>query len=417
MVRSRRTRNRVMKTGADGQGVIDRRDRSDRMVATVSDSSQEETVRERAPVTPGEGRVTPGHNPQGRTTRVEKIQQVAGGAGDVNTSQVVAGGAGDVNTSQVVTFLVVIHLVIVVPLALHYIPSGRNGIFYYYYNRTEGESYALWPQEAEMGRLPITAATHAIFIIHGFSESSHRPWIKRLTHALLAARVEEERVVVVVDYWDFHSLIYPRVRKNASKVASLVAQLIDTLVIHNNLQLAKTHLIGFSLGGRISGMVGDRITTGKVARITGIDASYPWTPPKTKDQFLDAGDASLVVNIRTSPVGSHAPPSHIDFYANGGLSQPGCDDWYFPYLVQQVCNHYRSVALMIEAVKHADDRVFPACGCPDWESFKNHTCDCQTVNNFGLYPNTRNPHSSKKRICSTQGGALSSSRVICICDG
>ncbi|XP_069936602.1 phospholipase A1 member A [Cherax quadricarinatus] len=119
-----------------------------------------------------------------------------------------------------------------------------------------------------------------------------------------------------------------------------------------------------------------------------LDASYPWLPPKTKEEFLDAGDAALVVNLRTSFIGSHSPPGHIDFYANGGLSQPGCQKWYYPYTAQQVCNHFRAVALMIEAVKHARDRVFPACGCPDWNTFQDNTCDCHNVNNFGLYPNT-----------------------------
>ncbi|KAK8720273.1 hypothetical protein OTU49_013453, partial [Cherax quadricarinatus] len=197
----------------------------------------------------------------------------------------------------------------------------------------------------------------------------------------------EETVVVVVDYWDMLSLIYSHMRQNARLVATLVAAIIDNLVTHNNMKLNQTHLIGFSLGGRISGMVGARITTGQLASITGIDASYPWVPPESDEEFLEASDASLVVNLRTSPVGSHSPPGHIDFYPNGGLTQPGCQDWYTPYLVEQVCNHYRAVALLIEAVRHARDGVFPACGCPDWNTFQDNTCDCHIVNNFGLYPN------------------------------
>ncbi|KAG7171283.1 Phospholipase A1 member A-like, partial [Homarus americanus] len=152
----------------------------------------------------------------------------------------------------------------------------------------------------------------------------------------------------------------------------------------------------------------------------GMDASYPWLPPRINEEFLDAGDAILVVNIRTSSIGSHSPPGHIDFYANGGLSQPGCQNWYFPDTAKQVCNHYRAVALMIEAVKYAGKEVFSACGCPDLQSFQNNTCDCQIVNNFGLYPNARDyltENPQKIRIYKCKKLGLVEKKKYCIALG
>ncbi|XP_045622276.2 lipase member H [Procambarus clarkii] len=284
-----------------------------------------------------------------------------------------------------VSTVVALLAVVVVKVYPSY-PSGKVGVLFYYSTSVHEDRKEFRATEEGVALLPVGPHTPIFIVIHGYTESSIRPWVVSLTNALLAH--DTKSVVILVDYWDLLTISRPYMMINVRNIANITASMIDLLVVEKGVKLTNIHVMGFSLGGRIGGLVGDRIQTGTIGRITGIDASYPWLPPKTKDEFLDAGDASLVVNIRTSFIGSYSPPGHIDFYANGGLSQPGCDDWFLPNQAHQVCNHYRSVALMIEAVKHADDRVFPACGCPDWESFKNHTCDCQTVNNFGLYPNT-----------------------------
>ncbi|XP_037786437.1 uncharacterized protein LOC119582293 [Penaeus monodon] len=151
-------------------------------------------------------------------------------------------------------------------------------------------------------------------------------------------------------------------------------------------RLSEVHLIGFSLGGRISGIIGGRVKSGKIGRITGLDASYPWAQSPSSSEFLDASDAKLVVNMRTSPVGSRSPPGHIDFYAHDGLLQPGCDKWYFPNAIKNTCSHYRSVFMLIEAVQNAHRRLFPSCSCESWEKFQAKLCDCQVINHFGLFP-------------------------------
>lgn len=74
---------------------------------------------------------------------------------------------------------------------------------------------------------------------------------------------------------------------------------------------------------------------------SGLDASYPWAQSPSSSEFLDASDAKLVVNMRTSPVGSRSPPGHIDFYAHDGLLQPGCDKWYFPNASE--CSSYMEI--------------------------------------------------------------------------
>lgn len=265
-------------------------------------------------------------------------------------------------------------------------PTGRMGVLFYYCTSSHQDRKEMNATKESLASLPVSPSTPVTFVIHGFTESSIRSWVISLTDALLAH--DSKSVVILVDYWDLTTISRPYMMGNVRHIAGITAHLIDLLVEEKGVRLANVHVIGFSLGGRISGLVGERIQTGTLGRITGIDASYPWLPPRTNSEFLDAGDADLVVNIRTSPVGSHSPPGHIDFYANGGLSQPGCQRWYFPEKVEQICSHYRAVWLMVEAVEHAGQGVFPACRCPDWESFQDHQCDCQIVNNFGLFPNS-----------------------------
>lgn len=265
-------------------------------------------------------------------------------------------------------------------------PSGHTGVLFFFSTSSHEDRKEFKATKEGMELLPVSSSTPVFIIIHGYTESSIRPWVINLTNAMLDH--DAVCVVILVDYWDMTTISRPYMMINVRHIATVTASMIDLLVLEKGVRLSNTHVLGFSLGGRIAGLVGDRVQTGTIGRITGLDASYPWLPPKTKEEFLDAGDAALVVNLRTSFIGSHSPPGHIDFYANGGLSQPGCQKWYYPYTAQQVCNHFRAVALMIEAVKHARDGVFPACGCPDWDTFQDNTCDCHNVNNFGLYPNT-----------------------------
>ncbi|XP_042217724.1 lipase member H-like isoform X2 [Homarus americanus] len=246
-----------------------------------------------------------------------------------------------------------------------------------------GEKHEFWSTDEGVVDLPITNHTHLTLIIHGFSESSHRPWIRRLSDALLSVG-KEERVVVVVDYWDLHTINYLQMRHNARQVASLIAHLIDTLVVHKSLQLAHTHVIGFSMGGRISGMVGSKLTTGQLGRITALDPSYPILHPVDPSETLDQNDAQLVVVLRTSLVAYYNPPGHVDFYPNGGIVQPGCDVWFYPDIVQQSCSHFRAVKLGVEAVRRGQQQVFPSCGCDSWGSFANNSCDCLLTSNFDL---------------------------------
>lgn len=274
--------------------------------------------------------------------------------------------------------------VVVVKVYPNY-PSGRLGVLFYHCTSSHVDRKEFKATKTGVGELPLSQDSRVDILIHGYTESSFRSWVLNLTDALLVA--EPGSIVILVDYWDLVTISRPYMMANVRKIADVTAHLIDLLVQERGIQLERIHMLGFSLGGRICGLVGDRVKSGLIGRITGIDASYPWLPPKTNNEFLDAGDAALVVNLRTSVIGSHSPPGHIDFIVNGGLAQPGCSKWYFPDTVIQVCNHYRAVWILVEALRRGGS-VFPACRCDSWESFVDHSCACDVINHFVLNTNT-----------------------------
>ncbi|XP_045138512.1 endothelial lipase-like isoform X1 [Portunus trituberculatus] len=280
----------------------------------------------------------------------------------------------------VVSILMALVAVMVVKIYPNY-PTGKLGVLFYYCTSSHEDRREVKATSAGVAGLPLSPDTQISIIIHGYTESSFRMWVLNLTDVLLVA--EPGSLVILVDYWDLVTISRPYMMANTRQIANTTAQFIDLLVEERGVRLGKIHVIGFSLGGRISGLVGDRVKSGSLGRITGLDASYPWLPPKTKDEFLDASDAALVVTLRTSTIGSYSPPGHIDFHANGGHIQPGCSTWYLPKTAEQVCSHYRAVWIMVEAVRDGSG-AFPACRCDTRESFVHHSCACETVNHFSL---------------------------------
>lgn len=285
--------------------------------------------------------------------------------------------------TKILLVVVAIHAIFILPFFVYYTPSGHRGVFFYYLtNKTSLDWHEFQRTTEGISKIPVTSETTLTFIIHGFSESSYRNWIKRLSQAILA-REDGHNIVLVVDYWDFHRIEYYWMGYNAFFVSKQIVDVIDKLVIHNNLQLSRTHLIGFSLGGRMCGMVAAQLKTGKVGKITALDPTFPLVDSEDKFGALDFSDAEMVVVLRTSLIAYYSPLGHVDFFVNGGYVQPGCDAWWFPHLVQQLCSHYRVVVLAIEAEVDAG-RAFPSCICPDYISFRNGSCTCQPTTHFDL---------------------------------
>ena len=134
---------------------------------------------------------------------------------------------------------------------------------------------------------------------------------------------------------------------------------------------------------------------------------------------LDPTDAEFVTVIHTDTLvtitelgaGMAQPIGHIDFYPNGGLYQPGCNNGgiiqYLKFLVAEkshwweaskryiACSHIRSYEFFIESIN--TQCPFIAVPCASWSLFQEGGCfDCanQYCPRFGLDAEPRNYHAS-----------------------
>ena len=91
------------------------------------------------------------------------------------------------------------------------------------------------------------------------------------------------------------------------------------------------HLVGFSLGAQISGLIGRKViekSQGKfvIPRITGLDPGKLPEYTKTPIAYLNGGDATFVDTIHTETLffASTISVGNSSFWVNGGCSQKMC---------------------------------------------------------------------------------------------
>lgn len=105
-----------------------------------------------------------------------------------------------------------------------------------------------------------------------------------------------------------------------------MAELIDFLVNIHGMQLVDLMVVGHSLGAHISGVAGNKLKSGRIPVIVGLDPAYPLFTKKNTDSRLSVNDAEYVQAIHTNGghLGLSYPVGHADFYPNWGRDQPGC---------------------------------------------------------------------------------------------
>jgi hypothetical protein len=140
------------------------------------------------------------------------------------------------------------------------------------------------------------------------------------------------------------------------------------------------HLIGFSLGAHVVGKAG-AIVDGVVPRITGLDPAYPAFSLDDTDGRLDTSDAAFVDVIHTNSgtllqAGLSFPTAigHVDFFANGGHSQPGCGLISGDLLdLLNGCSHGRAPDYFTESIN--SQVGFLATRCDEWKDFTSGACN------------------------------------------
>ncbi|XP_026315750.1 pancreatic triacylglycerol lipase-like [Hyposmocoma kahamanoa] len=182
--------------------------------------------------------------------------------------------------------------------------------------------FALDPQSITSA--PFVKDAPIKIIIHGYTKDKDS-----IPNTLLRPAYMEccDYNLISVDYGPLaRSPCYIQAVDNTQLVANCTAQLVNVLVQDYGFDLSKFHVIGFSLGGQIAGIMANFMTSGRLERVTGLDPAFPLFTTLDNSKKLDSGDAKFVDVLHTNALqaGKLEPSGTVDFYANDGSVQPGC---------------------------------------------------------------------------------------------
>lgn len=111
---------------------------------------------------------------------------------------------------------------------------------------------------------------------------------------------------------------------NVRECGAYVAQMYDYLV-SEGFNLKDIHCTGHSLGAHVCGFSGKGVTSGTIARITGLDPSEAEFDVTNPEGRLNSTDADYVDVIHTSAgTGYIDAIGQVDYFPNSGDDQPGC---------------------------------------------------------------------------------------------
>ncbi|CAG9574217.1 unnamed protein product [Danaus chrysippus] len=230
---------------------------------------------------------------------------------------------------------------------------------------------------------------HTVIIFHAFMETPDDGSVLWLREAFVPRG--DTNVIIVNAQTLEAGPWYIRAAENTWYIGRIGALFIDYLV-SRGLKLSRTHLIGHSLGAQSAGVAGGSIQSGKVSRITGLDAALPLFNKLPLKQRLDPSDAEFVDAIHTDAgiFGFKDPVGHVDFYPNGGISpQPGCElENVVPQqqlLFDVFCSHWRSYMFFTESVTRPYSFVATRCG--SYRDYENGYCAGEPTTHMGLAVN------------------------------
>jgi len=221
-----------------------------------------------------------------------------------------------------------------------------------------------------------------VFLCHGFCSSGEdKGWMNTMKDEILAGY---DYNVVMIDWENganvgVFNLDYPKASQNTRVVGDMFGQLLQYMESTANLQVGNVHCIGHSLGAHVCGYAGKVI---KYDRISGMDPAGPYFEDTPDYVRLDKADAAFVDSIHTdgeplfeAGCGMMQAISHVDYYPNGGVDQPGCRS------IKLGCSHARSHELYVETIRGSCELT--GHKCDSYDAYENGQCEDCTKTDCG----------------------------------
>jgi len=252
--------------------------------------------------------------------------------------------------------------------------------------------------------------------IHGYGESWPKQYLFDMKDGLIALG---NNVLIVRWTTGSKGPDYFKASANTQTVGAAIALVMNSLIEQNKVDLSLSTVVGFSLGAHVAGYIGDRLPG--LRRIIGLDPAGPMFACQPIQTRLDPTDALFVQAIHTNGdnffyggAGTLEQMGDIDFYANGGQIQAGCDRGV-PQAVHDIlhlnfssmgddlsCSHDRAHDLFIETVNEAANpstscnyMSFPCDSSADWTAGKCFQCGSNGCPTFGYTTDIGTPYSGK----------------------
>ncbi|KAJ9581263.1 hypothetical protein L9F63_023560, partial [Diploptera punctata] len=235
--------------------------------------------------------------------------------------------------------------------------------FYLYTRDTQQNPQLLDSLDAlSLWQSRFNAAHKTKVIIHGFGGGRHLSPSTDLRDAYFK---HGDYNIVIVDYSTLvKEPCLSQVNWAPRFGAKCIAQFVEYLANHpRGVPPDSLHLIGYSVGAHIAGLVANYLNKGKLGRITGLDPTILFYMGNNRSRDLDPTDAHFIDVIHTGAgiLGQWGPNGHADFYVNGGTSQPGCaQNSIFKTLS---CDHTKVTPYFIESINSKIG--FWAVPCPN----------------------------------------------------
>lgn len=189
------------------------------------------------------------------------------------------------------------HLVDLNPLEIQTIEpmfNAQSDVFYLLYTQSSPNGVRIGMNANEIRGSTFNAAHPTRFLIHG--------WLNNQTATVNVLSIEAylrrgNFNIIVVDWGaGAQTINYISARNRVNEVAPVVANFIDFLNLNGFISFDRLNVIGHSLGAHVAGIIGKRVTRGRIQSIFALDPANPLfslNAPDTRVAPTDAGKSSI----------------------------------------------------------------------------------------------------------------------------